>query len=339
VYAAVVLLTQIPLSHRGSEPQVAGRMIRLFFELFQLLLDAESTPQGEAADAGADAKPAKAAKKAGKKPARAPRAKAGAKAAPKADAVADASAGVDSRLLRALLTGVNRALPYVPEGEADALIEAVSPAVFRVAHSANLGASVQAMTLLFQMLAGRAAASDRLYRALYAALLTPSLPRSASAALFLSLLFRALKADVNPKRAAATVKRLLQARALACLVCPLRGVTKKRRRGGDVRAAQRFYKRFPTALRRRPFHPPLCPHPALAGGLRRAIALRLRRAAPHLRDPSRGARALDGRHAAGRGRRRGALHRRACAPRRGGGAETRAGEAAQHAISQAARRS
>jgi len=215
VYAAVVFLTQIPLGHRGDEPTVAAAMLRLYFDLFQTLLAAAPQPElapGAAAPAAAPAAKPKRARK-GLKPRGGARKKpAAASAADRADAVADASVGLDSRLLRALLTGVNRALPYVRAGEADALVDAVSPAIFRVAHSAQLGAAVQALTLLFQMLAGRGASSDRFYRAMYAALLAPALPRSASAALFLSLLFRAMKADVNPRRVAAMVKRLLQVR-------------------------------------------------------------------------------------------------------------------------------
>ena len=47
-------------------------------------------------------------------------------------------------------------------------------------------------------------------RALYAALLAPELPGSTKAAMFLSLLFRAVKADVAGRRVAAFLKRLLQ---------------------------------------------------------------------------------------------------------------------------------
>ena len=123
--------------------------------------------------------------------------------------------------------------------------------------------------LMHQLMQSRNSVSDRFYRALYAVLLEPALPRSASAAMFLALLFRALRADVNPKRVAALVKRLLQVRAHAhvpaCgMSCRARalwaaasGVTTPHTtwRGaagcGPPRAAP-FYKRFPT--RRSPPH-------------------------------------------------------------------------------------
>ena len=47
-------------------------------------------------------------------------------------------------------------------------------------------------------------------RALYAVLLHPEVARSGKSPMFLSLLFKAMKADVSTKRVAAFVKRLLQ---------------------------------------------------------------------------------------------------------------------------------
>ncbi len=60
------------------------------------------------------------------------------------------------------------------------------------------------------MLSGRGAASDRFYRALYSAMLREGGFAAAKAPLFLSLLVKAMKADVSPKRVAALCKRLLQ---------------------------------------------------------------------------------------------------------------------------------
>jgi len=267
VYAAVVFVTQVPLSHRGRDPGVAGQMVSLYFDLFQVLLATDAPPGAEGdkpAGAGVGKKGGKKAgkgkgggKKNGGAAAHAKHKKKGSEP-PGSDAVADGTMGLDSRLLRALLTGINRALPYVPAEAADELVAKVAPSVFRVAHGNSLGAAVQALTLLLQMLAGREAASDRFYRALYATLLKPQLPRSASSAMFMSLLFRALKADVNPKRVAAMVKRLLQVRrwrsvcpALRCAVCGM--TTPSCDEGAPSFAGARrcvrkpFYKRFPTA--------------------------------------------------------------------------------------------
>ena len=121
-------------------------------------------------------------------------------------------AGVDARVVSALLTGINRAFPYVDGDAVEPLVEKVSPALFAIAHSPNLGGALQALALLLQLLSARAAVSDRFYRALYATLLHPGAPRGSSAAAgqLLSLTFRSLKDDPRPQRAAAVVKRLLQ---------------------------------------------------------------------------------------------------------------------------------
>ena len=126
-------------------------------------------------------------------------------------------AGVDARVVSALLTGINRAFPYVDGDAVEPLVEKVSPALFAIAHSPNLGGALQALALLLQLLSARAAVSDRFYRALYAVLLHPGAPRGSSAAAgqLLSLTFRSLKDDPRPPRAAAVVKRLLQVAAHA----------------------------------------------------------------------------------------------------------------------------
>lgn len=64
--------------------------------------------------------------------------------------------------------------------------------------------------LLFQVMSAKTSITDRYYRALYAALASPELPKSTKAPMFLSLLVKAIKADVTAKRTSAFVKRILQ---------------------------------------------------------------------------------------------------------------------------------
>ena len=52
--------------------------------------------------------------------------------------------------------------------------------------------------------------SDRFYRALYASLFDPRLAGSSKQALYLNLVFKAMKQDQDPKRVMALVKRLVQ---------------------------------------------------------------------------------------------------------------------------------
>ena len=213
-YYAAVFLNQLVLTHRGDGPQVAARLVRLYFALFSRQLERAGSDAKERAE--------KAAKKAGEK---ARKARARGKRAPRRamenakerakEAAAPLEAAVDARVLTALLTGVNRAFPYVEEAEAEALIEENSPTLFKLAHSASFGAVTQALALLYKLMEARSAVSDRFYRALYAALAAPALSSSVKAPLFLALLLRACAADVSHARTAAFAKRLLQVAAAA----------------------------------------------------------------------------------------------------------------------------
>lgn len=83
-------------------------------------------------------------------------------------------------------------------------------ALFRLAHTGSFGVATQALLLLHQLMSSRNSISDRFYRALYASLLSPELPRSTKGPMFLSLLYKAVGTDVSPRRVAAFIKRLLQ---------------------------------------------------------------------------------------------------------------------------------
>ncbi|XP_025818280.1 ribosome biogenesis protein NOC1 isoform X3 [Panicum hallii] len=117
---------------------------------------------------------------------------------------------MDSRILSALLTGVNRGLPYVASSEVDDIVEVQAPILFRLVHAENFNVGVQALMLLFQISSKNQIASDRFYRALCAKLLSPAAVSSSKPELFLGLLVKAMKNDVMLKRVAAFSKRLLQ---------------------------------------------------------------------------------------------------------------------------------
>jgi ribosome biogenesis protein MAK21 len=82
--------------------------------------------------------------------------------------------------------------------------------LFRITHSSNFNSSVQALMLLEQLSSSRRQESDRFYRTLYESLLDPRLLTSSKQAMYLNLLFKSLKSDLNIKRVKAFVKRLLQ---------------------------------------------------------------------------------------------------------------------------------
>lgn len=82
--------------------------------------------------------------------------------------------------------------------------------LFKIAHSTNLNTAIQALLLIQHLASAKNLATDRFYRTLYESLLDPRLVTSSKQALYLNLLLRALKNDVDVRRAKAFAKRMLQ---------------------------------------------------------------------------------------------------------------------------------
>ncbi|KAK9150753.1 hypothetical protein Syun_009062 [Stephania yunnanensis] len=212
----VNFLSQIRLSHKGDGPKVAKRMMDVYFALFKVLISKPSV--GE--EVGKNYKK----KKEGKE-----------------DNLLESSVEMDSRILSALLTayrflaiatlsfnflflvslllvdklaflshGVNRAFPFLSSGEADDLVDVQTPMLFKLVHSKNFNVGVQALMLLDKISTKNQVVSDRFYRALYSKLLLPAVIYSSKAEMFIGLLLRAMKNDINLKRVSAFSKRLLQ---------------------------------------------------------------------------------------------------------------------------------
>lgn len=117
----------------------------------------------------------------------------------------------ESHLMGALLIGANRAYPYTkPEQDATSY-EGHYNALFTVAHAQSLRSAIQALAFLFQVSQSHSTQSDRFYRALYSRLQDVSGGGEPKQAQFLNLLFKAMRADTNPYRLKAYMKRLLQA--------------------------------------------------------------------------------------------------------------------------------
>ncbi|KAK6796071.1 hypothetical protein RDI58_009526 [Solanum bulbocastanum] len=192
MYHAVNFLSQIRLSHRGDGPKVAKRLIDVYFALFKVLIS-------EAGEGRTMNKKSEGHKEVS-----------GTLKDKKEKDSSESHVEMDSRLLSALLTGVNRAFPFVSSDEADDVIQAHTPVLFQLVHSKNFNVGVQALMLLDKISAKNHIVSDRFYRALYAKLLQPAAMNSSKEELFIGLLLRAMKNDVNVKRIAAFSKRLLQ---------------------------------------------------------------------------------------------------------------------------------
>ncbi|KAK3516937.1 hypothetical protein QTP70_028227 [Hemibagrus guttatus] len=115
---------------------------------------------------------------------------------------------VESKMLGALLSGVNRAYPYTKSG--DETVREQLDTLFKVVHIVKFSTAVQALMLLFQVMDSQQSVSDRYYVALYKKLLDPGLSVSSRQSMFLNLLYKSLKADIVLRRVKAFVKRLLQ---------------------------------------------------------------------------------------------------------------------------------
>ncbi|NWR73837.1 CEBPZ protein, partial [Centropus unirufus] len=115
---------------------------------------------------------------------------------------------IESKMLSALLCGVNRAYPYAEAG--DEKVKEEMDTLFKVLHLVNFSTSVQALMLLFQVMDSKQTVSDRYYASLYRKLLDPALATCSKPSMFLNLVYKSLKADVVLRRVKAFVKRLLQ---------------------------------------------------------------------------------------------------------------------------------
>jgi ribosome biogenesis protein MAK21 len=82
--------------------------------------------------------------------------------------------------------------------------------LFRITHAGTFNTSIQAMQLIYQVSHSRQTVSDRFYRTLYDSLFDRRLVTSSKQAMYLNLLFKAIKADTSTSRVMAFVKRLLQ---------------------------------------------------------------------------------------------------------------------------------
>ncbi|KAM6992818.1 CCAAT/enhancer-binding protein zeta [Tautogolabrus adspersus] len=118
---------------------------------------------------------------------------------------------IESKMLSALLSGVNRAYPYA--GTGDEKVKEQLDTLFKVVHLVKFNTAVQALMLLFQVMDSQQSISDRYYTALYRKLVDPGLLSSSRQSMFLNLLYKSLKADIVLRRVKAFVKRLLQVSA------------------------------------------------------------------------------------------------------------------------------
>lgn len=122
-------------------------------------------------------------------------------------------AAVDSKIMAALLIGVTRAFPYANLSRD--VYDSHLDTIFRISHHGSFTVLVQCLTLVFQIQSETNEQMDRFYRSLYDSLLDPRLLDTSRQAMYLNLLYRAMKRDNSESRIKAFVKRILQICSLA----------------------------------------------------------------------------------------------------------------------------
>ena len=204
-YYASITLNQTVLSRKESG--VARKLLDIYFSLFIKLLEKPEKAKPAATGVNVVSINKKGEIQGGGGPA--------GKKARKKLAEEEKATTVDEdlreKMLSAVLAGVNRAIPFTDTN--DKLFERQMDTLFKVTHSSNFNTSIQALMLIQQLNGSHLSSMDRFYRTLYESLLDPRLLASSKQALYLNLMFRALRSDLNVKRVMAFAKRLLQVAA------------------------------------------------------------------------------------------------------------------------------
>ena len=196
-YYGVITLNQVMLNKTQGE--VAGKMIEVYFEIFGDILGRVKDEDEKEKDKEDKVEQKKKFDK---------RNKGGKGKAGEADVQEGEVVEADSKLIAAVLTGINRAFPFAKLE--DESFKQRLDTLFRITHTGTFNVSIQALMLIFHVSASKRAVTDRFYRALYASLYDPRLAGSSKQALYLNLVFKAAKQDSDKKRVMAIVKRLVQ---------------------------------------------------------------------------------------------------------------------------------
>lgn len=203
-YYVIITLNQTILSTKDSE--VANRLIEVYFTFFtKLINESEATKVIKVEEKSTDGKKNRKAQKKEKLD----------------EQTETAEEEMNSKMISAVLTGVNRAFPF-SQLDDNAFTKNLDT-LYKITHSSNFNTSIQALILIHQVAVAKQETADRFYRTLYESIHDPRLLTSSKQALYLNLLFKALKSDRNPTRTKAFVKRLVQSASLhsPAFICAL----------------------------------------------------------------------------------------------------------------------
>lgn len=206
-YYAAITFNQVVLSASQADRDVARELINIYFELFKDILGkGDMDSNGVTMDVSKKNRPT-------------PKAKSKQKEKEvKGDAGFTEIEDSDSKLISAILTGVNRALPFAKLDADDSRFKNHLDTLFLITHKSTFNITLQALLLIHQISASASSASpstaesitDRFYRTMYASLFDPRLSTSSKQAMYLNLLFKCIKSDKNLERAKAFVRRFIQ---------------------------------------------------------------------------------------------------------------------------------
>ncbi|QRV98202.1 ribosome biogenesis protein [Ceratobasidium sp. AG-Ba] len=205
-YYGVITLNQFTLA--PGEKDVAAALVSLYFQLFEDILGKGEEPSEEAEEGS---KEERTHRPSAREKARLKAKEKGKQASGKGtngEAVFAETQDSNAKLIAAILTGVHRAIPFAKTDTS--IFDKHMHTLFRITHSAPFNISIQALVLIEKVSSANQSISDRFYRTLYDSLLDPRLLTSSKQAMYLNLLFKAMKADTSFRRVTAFVKRLLQ---------------------------------------------------------------------------------------------------------------------------------
>ncbi|KAJ7184372.1 CBF/Mak21 family-domain-containing protein, partial [Mycena filopes] len=231
-YYATITFNQIVLA--PGDREVALQLIDVYFEMFKELLG-EGNDGGVAAEVEEDGAAEGAAEVKTDKGGRVRVRDAGkGKGKGKVTEIKGAAGFAEvedahSKLISAILTGVNRALPFAKIEAGDVGLNKHIDTLFLITHTSTFNISLQALVLIQQISASLSpppsesasssstptskSITDRYYRTLYSSLHDNRLATSSKQAMYLNLLFKSIKADAgnaDGERVKAIVRRFVQ---------------------------------------------------------------------------------------------------------------------------------
>jgi ribosome biogenesis protein MAK21 len=210
-YYAAITFNQIVLSPSQVDRDVARELINIYFELFKDILGQDGADFNDVTEDVPKAKQARDGSSKGKS-----KKQKGKEI--KGDAGFTELEDANSKMISAVLTGVNRALPFAKLDADDPRFKKHLDMLFLITHKSTFNITLQALLLIHQISttasstspSSVASVTDRFYRTLYASLYDSRLSTSSKQAMYLNLLFKCIRSDKNLERTKAFIRRFIQ---------------------------------------------------------------------------------------------------------------------------------